>query len=256
MVLAILPAEAALVAEVSVEADYDGIFDSDTDISYNPATPAEAHALADHGGGSYSQSDAQAFIGGEIMAYSTAFGAHSGALSANAMASQTTDWLVKSGTLSIGTEVSVAIEVIFHGQLGAALSNEWASANASLKLGENQLYEASGTGGYNNVVTSGMWVGDFTDTGYWHVLDTVDTVYFNAMVGETISLTLSLSTEASGLGYESGATADFSNSGSYAFAGAEDPDTGAALDVQFEMIPEPATLLLLGLGGIVLRKRK
>jgi len=34
------------------------------------------------------------------------------------------------------------------------------------------------------------------------------------------------------------------------------PDTGASLDMAFVITPEPATLTLLGLGGLLFRKRK
>ena len=50
--------------------------------------------------------------------------------------------------------------------------------------------------------------------------------------------------------------ADFWNSGSYALAAAEDPlKPGTMLDVDFVVVPEPSTLLLLALVGVALGGR-
>ncbi|MHC4912760.1 MAG: PEP-CTERM sorting domain-containing protein, partial [Planctomycetota bacterium] len=82
---------------------------------------------------------------------------------------------------------------------------------------------------------------------------------FSALIGDIINIDLTLYTEVDLVDvYEGGARADFSNSGSYTFAGAEDPlNSGTMLDVDFQIVPEPATIAFLSLGSLaLLRKRR
>jgi hypothetical protein len=254
-------AGAVPVATVSTYAAYDTYTDSDSDTSFDPMVPAEAHALAKHPSEWYNgASDAQATIGGSVGAYCFAYGAYHETISATANASNTAEWLVTSSTLPPGTPIYVLTDVTFNGRLGSdPYSTPYASASASLSVDDFALYEGSGTYSSGSTLdSSGAWIGDFTKSGWYYLLDTTDRIGFEAVVGQTLLLTLSLQTDvyvpdAS----ESGATADFLDSGWYVFAGAEDPlNPGTMLDVSFEMVPEPATLLLLGPGIMLLRRRR
>lgn len=262
MVLVVSPAQATLVAEVSTSSMFDIYSDSDSDTSFDALIPAEAHALAEHPTTEwyYGKSDAQASIGGSVNAYSGAYGASHEIISATANASSTTEWLITSNTLPLGTSINILMDISFNGKLGSdPYSTPYAAASASFSVDDSSLYEA--TGSYSSGSTldsSGDWVGDFTKSGWYYILDTTDRVAFEAVVGQTIAVTLSLDTDvyvpdAS----ESGATADFFDSGQYTFFGGEDPlDPGTMLDVNFEIVPEPATLFLLSLGGLALLRRR
>jgi hypothetical protein len=255
------PVQAVPVATVSTSASYDVITDSDSDTSFDPMLPAEAHALAKHPSEWYNAtSDAQATIGGSVGAYCFAYGAYHETISATAAASNTPEWLVTSSTLPSGTLIYVLADVTFSGKLGSdPYSSPYASASASLSVDDSVLYEGSGTYSSGSTLDSSRaWIGDFTKSGWYYLLNTTDRIGFEAVVGQTLILTLLLETDvyvpdAS----ESGATSDFLDSGRYVFVGAEYPlNPGTMLDVSFEMVPEPGTLLLLGLGVILLRRKR
>jgi len=260
MVLSVSSSQAILVATVSTSADYDTYTDSDSGTSFDLAIPVEAHAHTWLPGetSDYGKSDAWAAIGDSVRAYSKAQGAYGGVITTSANAMQTTEWQITSDTLEFGTPVSVLLDVSFDGSL-YSVGTTIASASALLDLGDTTIYQASGTSGYYNTFDStGAWSGDFTRSSGFSYLDTTDRITFETQVGQIFTLKLSLQTEAYvSCASETGALADFSNSGLYTFAGAENPGAGNPLDVQFEIVPEPTMLLFLGLGSLsLIRKRR
>ena len=253
------------VAEASAQATYHDTVNSDADASHVPGVAAEASAYSAMDGWDYAEAFASSEIPGVVKAYAGGQGAYFGPIIGSARASQTIEWSTASSTLSPGTPILISLAVSFSGTLEATYY-ESASASASLLLGAESLYEAGGTGGYEAATGTGQWVGDFTQIAGGYVedpsprlakrnvflLDTVDTVTFSTTVGQIISLTMSLSADVTPGGGESGAWADFSDSGSYAFVGAQAPVNGAPLDVRFELVPEPSTFGLTLLSATAL----
>ncbi len=263
VILAGSPTQAGPIANVSTSAQYQTITDSDSDSSVEHLVPAEAHAYAAADEWDYAMGDAWAAIGESVKAVSVVEGADRGTLTATADAAGTTEWLITSDTLPLGVPVNVLIDVGFNGYLARTRSVDTALASASLVLDGGQLlYE--GAGSYGDVMnSSGAWDGDFQYqyiSGVFlhhYFLDSTDTISFAAVVGQTIALELSLETEVIVPdAMEDGAAANFFDSGSYSFIGAEDPATGNPLNVEFMLVPEPGTFLLFGLGGFGLVRRR
>lgn len=255
-------AQATLIATASTYAEYDTLSDSDTDTSTSTSVPAEAHTLVEYEpGGHYGRSDAEASITGVVRGFSEGFDSYGGPIYAYSNASCSTDWLIDSSTLPTGTPVNVLVDISFEGELYSESLNFESYANASLSVGGMELYQGSGRFARPNLIDEGYWAGDFQSAhaGYKRLLDTTDTLSFSALIGDIINIELTLYTEVDLVDvYEGGARADFSNSGSYIFAGAEDPlNPGTMLDVNFQIVPEPSTISFLGLGSLaLLRKRR
>ncbi len=263
LVLVAVQVQALSTTYVAAQATYHSNYDSHNSAGgIGRTVTASAYATGDPG--CYGEALAIASLPGAVKAYSGGLGAYFGPINASASGSQTIDWVAGSTTLPAGTPVSVSLAISFTGTLEATWG-ESASASAFLSLGQTPLYAAAASGGYDPVTASGSWAGDFTEipavenpdyswrSWYRHVflLNTVDTVHFNAVVGDVFTLTLSLNTDITSGGYESGAWADFSHSGSYTVLGVNDPTTGAPLDVQLQIVPEASAGTLLGLGLLV-----
>ncbi len=274
-VLAVSPTQATPVAEVSTSTAYQTILDSDSDTSYLVGIPATTESLSEHSDHStyhYAEARGNATIAGQIGVYSYVMGWYdvtppappeSQSIDAVANASQTAAWFIDSDTLAPGTPVVVLMDVTFDAALEIPYGG-WMTVNADVVKGGINIYEA-GMASHDLYVVegSGAWVGDLQEIEYYlYSLDVTDRIGFNAVVGETFELAISLDAEVflEEPFFSEGAigVADFWNSGLYTFAGAEDPlDPGTMLDVDFEMVPEPTTLLLLGLGVLgLIRKHR
>jgi hypothetical protein len=271
LAVVISTAQAVAVAEVSTSLTYDAITASDFETTYDMYVPAECSSREgpgqwwNHTEFYYGKSWAYSEIGGQVKAYSYALGPFGGdsnmhTVTGSANANQTSEYLIKSDTLPTGTVVSLLIDLSFSGYLfsDADATSITSFASASFSYNGSTLYEAAGSSSLDNLTDTGEWFGDFQQVitvGYYKI-DTVDRISFDASVGDIIKLDLSLSTgiDVEAMGFQLSSV--FDDGGSYAFVGAEDPSTGSPLDVTFEMVPEPATFLLLSLGGLILRRKK
>lgn len=272
ILLAVSPTQATPVANVSTSAAYQTIIDSNSDASYIIGIPATTESLSEHPDHTYHHAEAKgnATIAGPIAVYSYVMGWYdvtpppppeSRFIDAVANASQTAAWLADSDTLAPGTPVVVLMDVTFDAMLEIPYGG-WMAVNADVAKGGTNIYEAGMTSHDLYVVEgSGAWESDLQEIEYYlYSLDVTDRIGFNAVVGETFELAISLDAEVflEEPFFSEGAigVADFWNSGFYTFIGAEDPlNPGTMLDVNFEMVPEPSTLFLLGLGAMMLRKK-
>jgi len=187
-------------------------------------------------------------------------------------------FLVTSGSLSVGTQVTVTLAVGYEGTLQAleAVEGKYSYCRAS---GAVTLYADDGSvlgvrSGQAEVeceLLDGEW--DFISeaTGNWaglmvqgtdglgrpiYSLDYEDQITFTAVVGERYWLYFDLATSANSssggaLGWDDSATyakADFASTARYLLS--------SNSDVQFQIVPEPATVGLLALGGLALVRRR
>ncbi|MFW6132758.1 MAG: PEP-CTERM sorting domain-containing protein [Planctomycetota bacterium] len=189
-------------------------------------------------------------------------------------------FVVESNTLADGTAVDVTILFGYTGTLQAMEGVEGKSSLAEA-TGQLTLYADNGdvlgaSGGNASVQSEWPTGGDLTVTGVasgdWEgnlaegvdgsgdpvfTLDYDDELLFSAEVGGKYWLYFDLATNAdssagSGSGWDDSETfarADFSNTGTYQLT--------STSDVDFVMVPEPATLSVLAAGGLlVLRRRR
>jgi hypothetical protein len=253
------PSAFASFASANATAQYGSLpVDSETDSTVSPALPAEAHALSEFLPGDYGQSDAKAYLDGRVESYTSGSGAYGNPVYAQSYATSSAEWLIQSDTLASGTSVRVWLDVLFEGQLYSEGTSFISSAEVLLSLNGDEIYSGSASFAKPNLTVEGFWNGNvFPNGGDAYDVYAPGTLIFDTAVGEIINLTLYLRTEVDcGPTWETGALADFSNSGSYSFIGGFDLHMPPRqLDVNFILIPEPATLLLLLAGTLLLKKR-
>jgi hypothetical protein len=250
LILSPCAAWAVPLATVSTSTAYQTIMDSDLDASYVIGVPAATESLSEHPDHTYHHAEAKAnaTIGGSVGVYSYVMGWYDVtpppppenlSIDAAATAYQATAWLIDSDTLAPGTPVVVLIDVTFDAMLEIPYGG-WMVVNADVAKGGTNIYGAGMTSHDLYVVNgSGAWEGDLQEIEYYlYSLDVTDRIGFDAVVGETFELAISLDAEVllEEPFFSEGAigVADFWNSGFYTFAGAEDPlNPGTMLDVSF-----------------------
>lgn len=253
------PSAFASVASVEVTAQYGSLpVDSVADSTSSLILPAEAHAFSEFELGGFGQSDAKAYLDGRVESFSSGLGAYGHPIYAQSQAASSADWLVHSDTLPVGTPVRVWLDVVFEGRLFSMNSELISSTQASLKLDGDEIYSGSASFAKPDLTAEGNWSGNLTQDGSSaYNLNLPNTLIFDTAVGETINLTLFLRTEIDcGPTWETGASADFSSTGFYTFVGAYDLEIPPhSLNVNFILIPEPFSILLLAAGGLLVRKQ-
>ena len=250
---------ASFEASVDVSAQYgSSLLDSDADSTSSLVMPAEGHALAGSKPDAYAQSDGMAYLDGHVYGFTAGFGTAGNSIYAQSQASGTTRWLVQSDTLPVGTPVQIWMEVLFEGQFYSEDGLCTSSAQASLRIDGSEVYQGSASFANSALSTDGAWWIDYFSKNGNNAYDLYcpqSIAPFVTAVGETIDLTLFLQTAVECTGsYRGGARTDFSSSGGYTFVAKLNPDSGADLDVNMVMVPEPASILLLSLGTLLLRK--
>ena len=187
-------------------------------------------------------------------------------------------FLVTSGSLSLGTQVAVTLAVGYEGTLQALegvegkYSYSRASGAVTLYADDGSVLGArSGQAEVECEMLDGEWEFISEATGNWtgllvqgtdglgraiYSLDYEDQITFTAVVGDRYWLYFDLATSTnsssgSALGWEDSTTyakADFASTATYLLS--------SNSDVQFQIVPEPATLGLLALGGLALVRRR
>ena len=187
-------------------------------------------------------------------------------------------WTPASDTLSTGTPIVVRYSVDLQGTI-YSWGNNIGSAKTSVDLiltaydpAAGPLAHLSGTAsiemysapGYPvEFIETGDLIGLFNWDGEHDPSADVDaqlTLTFDAEVGTTYIIEVILTSVLyAGALPESTAFSDFYDSCTYQFVGAFDPadvNFTTPLDVYMATIPEPATLSLLGLGGLMMLRRR
>lgn len=184
-------------------------------------------------------------------------------LSGRAEARTESTWEVVS-ELAAGTPIWVQIELSFHGTAGLvadALTGQLTGAAAATfsaaQPNGRSLYSGTGSLSAAHVAgalvlnTDGFWTGALTT----QTLATTFQVQFLVPSHSQIATTLEMGVTTHSFGGRSGSLSlDFSNSGAFAFVGATDL-AGRPVNVTFHLVPEPGTLVLAGLFGLMLGRR-
>ncbi|MEJ5260836.1 MAG: hypothetical protein WHS88_11680 [Anaerohalosphaeraceae bacterium] len=215
--------------------------------------PAVSEALAGFGLSDYTFSWAQATLDGKVYGLTEGFGTAGVDIYAHSSAVSSTDWLVWSNTVPLGTPVRVWVDLLFEGQLYSEQSRAVSSASVQLSLNGQSIYTGSARYQYPTITADDSWAGScFPGGAYTCDVYAPGSLFLQTAVGQTINLTLMLQTtvECSQITI-GGARTDFSTSGSYTFLGVYSVGTPSKpLNVQMILIPEPASLLLLACGGL------
>jgi len=188
-------------------------------------------------------------------------------------------WEVLSGSLPEGTPVELLLDVHFDGAIylyqdadadrHVSVGSAWGRLNLHRQAGDafetlpSLTYSGAASFAGEDQWADGEWAGDMTVSPGLRAagVDVDDRVTFGATVGEEMLIDFGLGVDASIFGdlrelvrVES----DFSSSAWYEFAGALDPQTGQPLDVTVQVVPEPASLIILCLGALpaILRRRR
>lgn len=213
------------------------------------------------GGDASAQTKGSAQAGIGVSSYSTGTAVDGNHVVSRTTATQKAAWKVSSETLAAGTPILIAANVVFEGELISQGADARADAEGILNFGDGQSVEYQGLAifEFGQPALGGLdWIGDLTEgiSPTRYTLYDTQMVIYEAKVGDIVDITLELFTQISVSSDPSGsATSDFLNTGSYSLQ-AFDPAGGAdPLDVDFTIIPEPATLLFTA-GAMILGYRR
>ena len=262
------PGVYASLSSVDVSAQY-GVLPVDSDMAFAGSFPfsAETHALVGSKPDDYAQSDAAIAIDAanphprcQISSLTDGYVTGSSGVSiyAHSQAVSSADWLIDSDTLPIGTPVRVWLEVGFDGQFYSVNGNCTSSAEASILLDGDEIYSGSALFANPDRTANGFWTDDLYENGdKAYDLYDLSTLIFDTAIGEIINLNFSVQTEIDCTNIiDAGASVDLTGNGYYSFSLASDFNfPPKVLDVDFVLIPEPASLLLLAAGLLRLRSK-
>lgn len=251
------PSVFASYANVTVYAAYGSIFeDSGADSTTSLLEPAGADAFAGFGQDDYAQSEVSAYLDGRLYGLTEGLSTSGSPIYASATAFSSADWLIASDTLAVGTPVQVRLEVVLEGLFYSENSHAASSAQAWVKLDGDEVYNGSASFANPDLTKEGAWAYSLSPLGgNAYDLYAPGLLLFNTAVGEKINLTLFLQTEVEWTDTLAGhARTEISGYYNYQYAGTYNPGTGKTIDADLVLIPEPAMLLLLSAGALLLRK--